>query len=288
MPVNVILCEGNERSPDIRIISKIINDAGIGCRVVFNGSSRGFEERIRLLREFTKTSNVYGIGDLDFPLEWNSDSTMQTWIANDTAHLGWRWPRKEIENYLFDPVIVKNALDVHVKNGNFNWKEFDLDEYETELEKQRGNLAVYQAARLTLRQCGTKSRYWPSKFGKERGKHRYHFPDNLERQSIESSLREACGEFFCGITSSEQVLEKFSGTYQNEYSPGKPRYDNFLYSYAGKDIFWAMESWFDKTLFKSIYGFQEKIITGITDAPDSVVSWCSDWEDLVEKINAEP
>jgi hypothetical protein len=55
--------------------------------------------------------------------------------------LGWYWERKEIENYLIDPKVVKWAL------GD---KAPPIDKYQTALDKAARKIASYTAAIIAL------------------------------------------------------------------------------------------------------------------------------------------
>lgn len=289
MPVNLLLCEGNEESADIRLLKKLL---GSLCLVVPGGSSRGLRERIdnaRFLRD-KNANTVFAVRDRDFPKEWNvPDGTVLDWITPDhrsqMKHWGWIWPRKEIENYLIDPIIVQKALDVHRQRKTMTG-EFDINDYRAELERARDSLATYQAARIALTVAG-KPFYLRTRFGTPRGRNKYHFPVNRDEQSCEHGIKSLFEERDDDRSTAEKTLADFRQVLAEECSPGKPRYRDYLHAFAGKDFLWSMENWFGQTSLKTPQIFQEKVLTGIENAEEDITLWCSEWTDLVEKIRRQ-
>lgn len=118
MPVSVLLCEGGPNSPDLRVLSKLL----IGlCQIRDSGGKYGMGDRIITWREARAKGNSLdiccGILDGDFISDWEiPKNEPRRWESIDKKiHFGWRWERKEIENYLIDPVVVEKSL------GNNSW-----------------------------------------------------------------------------------------------------------------------------------------------------------------------
>ncbi len=105
MPVNLLYCEGVSKGSDTRVLSALFS--GIPVIIKPIGSKHGAGRRVIGARDIKSGSNVFGLKDRDFddddsapvnePREWK--------LANEK--IGWSWERKEIENYLIDPKVVK-------------------------------------------------------------------------------------------------------------------------------------------------------------------------------------
>jgi hypothetical protein len=113
MTINVLLCEGEEKSPDIRLLRTIF--LGINnLTVEAAGGKGGFDRYILSLRDSRKNPDTAGIRDRDFDfLDDHNLNTAHRWEETrkkQVNRLGWYWERREIENYLVDPVVVQNAL----------------------------------------------------------------------------------------------------------------------------------------------------------------------------------
>lgn len=139
MPVSLLLCEGIASSPDMRVLGKLL--AG-RCEVRPFGGKYGMGEAIKGGREGIGRQTVFGVLDGDFPKDWSLPTGKpRPWRASDNVVLGWRWERKEIENYLIDPVVVAKALGIAAPQ---------LVNYKSALEAARDRLMYYQAARAAL------------------------------------------------------------------------------------------------------------------------------------------
>src|SRR5690348_8792433 len=114
MPVDVLLCEGADHGPDVRVLNKLLGGL---CTVEPSGSKNQMEAQILVRRRVSPTSVVMGLRDSDFDRAWTAPSDVPEAWRKDTGggtgtRLGWRWSRKEIENYLIDPAVVIPALGV--------------------------------------------------------------------------------------------------------------------------------------------------------------------------------
>ncbi len=159
MPVSQLLCEGENNSPDVRVLSKLLSGL---CEIKPNGGKYGMGVKIIARREVLGKTSVFGILDGDFLKDWQEpENRPAEWKSGNLEHFGWRWERKEIENYLIDPVVVEKAL----KNENI-----DMTGYRTALEDARDRISDYQAAGTALSANRIDFRPLPSSFGKERGK----------------------------------------------------------------------------------------------------------------------
>jgi len=111
VPVNILYCEGISKSPDVQVLGVILHHS---CVVRPVGSKQGLAQRILGAKDVISGSVIAGLRDRDFD---NDDSppsgAPRDWYItenNRQVPLGWYWERKEIENYLIDPKVVKRAL----------------------------------------------------------------------------------------------------------------------------------------------------------------------------------
>jgi hypothetical protein len=281
----LLFCEGGVQSCDFRILKKLLK---LTCHVVASGSTRGLRKRIDLARRIYNTESVYAIRDRDFPEKWTGVSQeVLDWITPD--HLGvlkqwgWIWARREIENYLIDPIIVQKSLEVHVCQKNFDIGFFNLDDYMFAVNSARDSIMIYQAARIALTQAG-KPYYLHTNWGKTRGKYNYRFPQKRDMLSCEQEIKKLFQNRDQQIITINEILEKFHQIFEEECSLGKPRYNDYLYAFSGKDILWAMEEWFSKTKFQNNTTFQKIILTGIENSREDITAWCNEWISLSQKI----
>lgn len=128
--------------PDVRVISAIVPP---GCVVRPIGSKQGLALRILGGKDVRPGSAIAGLRDRDF----DDDDSLSTgnprnWFIINAAKqisLGWYWERKEIENYLIDPKVVKRSLGDNAPPAS---------DYRLALQQSADKIAVYTAARITL------------------------------------------------------------------------------------------------------------------------------------------
>jgi len=151
MPVSVLLCEGNPNSPDVRLLRVVLR--GIRLEITPIGGKDGLPRLIISWR--SAKSDVCGLIDNDFPrkpLEWsvpdpNAACEWHTTVEEQRIMIGWRWRRKEIENYLLDPDILTKAL---------RWSDTQRSSYEGGLQRVIDSLGVVTAARMAITACAPK------------------------------------------------------------------------------------------------------------------------------------
>ncbi len=273
MPVSILLCEGGKNSPDVRVIGRLLGGNG---EVKPEGSKYGMGNKITSLRKVLPPDTVYGIIDGDFIDKWTTPANRaKDWTLGKDEMYGWRWERKEIENYLIDPVVVAHALGQQAPGPV---------DYLKALESARDCIAIYQAARIALSVSRISFKAMPSSFGKARGKDDHLFPDAFDKDSCCHAIKEVVEEqtktLRIDIT---EVINKFE-FYLAECQNG-PRYDNYLYAFSGKDLFWAMNKWCADNGFFHASVFKEKILVGIEESTEDISSWLPEWQDLKERIN---
>lgn len=146
MSVTLLLCEGESQSFDVRLLGSILR--GVVGEIRPSGGKDGFPNLVKNHRRAMQS--VCGICDGDFPRsphEWRPDTSAQPWTETrqgTTVQLGWRWRRKEIENYLLDPNVLART---------YAWSSEQRATYETHLNRVLDALGPPTAARSALTAC---------------------------------------------------------------------------------------------------------------------------------------
>lgn len=283
MPVSVVCCEGSVTSPDVRVLSKVL--AGL-CEVRPFGSKHGMGDRILARREVTerdkdkdkKNPTVYGLLDGDYAAWQEPEQRPRSWNVNDgivSVHTGWRWERKEIENYLIDPAVVGRAL------GRLP------EHYDKALETAASQIATYQAARVALTVNRPRSAPLENSFGKARGRGRHPMPEDLGRDRCLHEAKQLVHEWNSQRHIGEAALEQAFIAAETECSPDGVRGKHFMTSFAGKDLLWAMEDYLKSSGFDGPTVFLEQILTRLGDSTE-VWEWLPEWQALRQLVTALP
>lgn len=275
MPLAQLLCEGGDNSPDVRVLGKLL--FGI-CQVKPQGGKYGMGAKIIARREAFGQNCVFGILDGDFVKDWQEPSDKpKEWKTNDgSVHFGWRWERKEIENYLIDPIVVGKALGEN---------SLDILQYGTALELTKERISVYQAARTALSINRIRFEDIPSAFGHPRGEEKHLFPDALDQDSCATEIGKIVHRHQeTQLVSPEAVTSSFKDLLP-ECTEGGMRNRYYLQAFAGKDLLWGMDRWFDANGFRGAWAFREKVLLGIRKTTDDIADWLPEWTKLRESVD---
>ena len=275
MSVNVLYCEGGDKSPDIRILSRIL--AGV-CTVQAFDSKYGFKERICIARGFQPATA--GIRDSDFDDEDDSPPTNipRIWSGNwqnKTVQFGWLWERKEIENYIIDPEVVRLAL------GN---KAPPPSEYIAALDAAANLIANYSAARIALSQSRIKkpkqlNNKWTGTGG---GKHP--LPDGLTEADCDVGIRDCVRDYGnIQIVQEADVLNKFQKILPT-CRAGGVRFQYYLTFFAGKDLLSGMERIGSSFIRGTPWDFQNVLVEKIVKSPEDIWTWLPEWQALRDLV----
>jgi len=275
MSVSLLLCEGIASSPDMQVLGKLL--AG-RCEVRPFGSKYGMGSVVKGGREAIGRETVFGILDGDFPVEWSQPTgAPRPWIASDGTVLGWRWERKEIENYLIDPTVVARALGADAPQP---------DNYAGALVVARDRLTFYQAARAAL--SDRRRRFTPlsSSFGRERGREDHPLPDDTSEEACREGIRGCVEAYNAGQSVTVEDVNAAFDMLKPEFAVGGARHDHYLASFAGKDILWAIDADIRVLGFDGVLPFREKVLVGIRNATDDIGEWLPEWRALQEAVDA--
>lgn len=274
MPVSLLFCEGSAGSPDMRVLGKLL--AG-RCEVRPFGSKYGMGNRVKGGREAIERGSVFGILDRDFPEEWDPPTGVpRPWIASDGIVLGWRWERREIENYLIDPAVVARALGADAPQR---------DDYVAALGATRDRLTFYQAARAALSDCRRRFRPLSCSFGRERGREDHPLPDDTSEEACREGIRGCVEAYNLGQSVTVDEVDAAFDMLKPTFAAGGARYNHYLAAFAGKDILWAMDEDIRGFDFNGVLPFREKVLVGIQNSTDDIGDWLPEWKALQEAVD---
>lgn len=275
MPVNLLFCEGVAGSPDIRVLSTLLQ--GFVGEVRPSGPKYGLGHRIRAHREVMQTSRIAGIIDGDFVGDWPSpEPDPKRWVIPGNIVLGWRWRRKEIENYLIDPIVVVGALGEGAPNREV---------YGGLLTQAADTIAIYQAARTALSLVRTRFEPLPDCWGPPRTADRHPFPPDISdaacRGGIETTVTDHAIEQTVTV---EQAIDRYEQLLPDFAADGIRRQD-YLSTFAGKDLLIGMDAGLRNLGFQSSSAFREKIVLGIEKAGAVLArTWITEWAALATAV----
>ncbi len=195
--------------------------------------------------------------------------------------LGWYWERKEIENYLIDPKVVKRALGENSPPP---------EEYRAALQASASKIAAYTAARITL-SLYLQNRPSPpnNSWGEERDKKEsYRFPKDrgLTEANGKSELNNIIKQYEQRLSSPRlNPLDEFDRLLPT-CCPGGSRFQqqNYISFFAGKDLLYGMREQLSSFGFDSPVVFRQRILAGIEDSAEDVWTWIRSWQRLRELI----
>ncbi len=132
MPIAKLFVEG---ALDVQLLAPIL----LGKPVLQKGGPKGsLKPRARTERRENNVAAGY-LRDRDFdhypPTDFSQPTVDST---HDDVPLGWRWCRHEIENYLIDPAVVREAM---------GWS---TSEVEDAVRRAADRIRSYEAARWTI------------------------------------------------------------------------------------------------------------------------------------------
>jgi hypothetical protein len=266
----------------MRVISAITPP---GCLVRPIGSKQGLAQRILGGKDVRPSSAIEGLRDRDFD---DDDSTPtgnpRNWYITDAGKqvsLGWYWERKEIENYLIDPKVVKRSLKDNAPPAS---------DYRAALQQSAEKITAYTAARITL-SLYLSSRPSPpnNAWGEERDrKEGYRFPKDkgLTEVNCKAELNNIIKQYEQRLSSPRRNPNEEFERLLPTCKTGGSRFQNqnFLTFFAGKDLLYGMRDELSRFGFESPAIFRERILQGIEETDEDVWTWLPEWNSLQELL----
>lgn len=276
VPVNLLLCEGGPGSPDVRVLRKLL--AGY-CEVRPAGSKYGMGTSILAHREAIGERQIAGLLDGDFPASWERDVPPETpvnWESSDQRiRFGWRWARKEVENYLVDPDVVSRSLGEAAPPA---------EQYRRQLDAAAERIAVYQAARTALSNCRRRFQPLPASWGPERGRDKHPFPDDLSGAACREGIQRTVAAHLVEQVSPEEVMRRYDELLP-EFAEGGIRRRSYAWLFAGKNLLLGMESDLVQLRSRNAGAFREKVLLGIENTSEDIATWVPEWAALRASLN---
>jgi hypothetical protein len=179
---------------------------------------------------------------------------------------------------LIDPVVVDFAL-------NRPNPVLPIHAYQSMLAAARDRLPIYQAARSALASSRVRFEGLPSSFGKERGRERHPFPDDLDETSCRDGMRQLVARHRQTQIVELATVEAAFAALLPEFQAGGPRHTWHLHAFAGKDLLWDMNDALRGFGFASAWAFREQVLIGIQRSPDDIGAWLPEWDELQRAID---
>ncbi len=289
MSVSHLYCEGVSKGFDIRVLRNVL----IGCTTLIDpvGSKHGLMRRTLGARDFNRSVACLRDRDFDFDDDLRFIHSPHPCIINEDDRqipIGWYWERREIENYLIEPEVVRRVFDL---------TDRQLQEYKSALEKSAKLIAHYTAARISLSHSRRRILPLDNFWGEEHDD--YHsFPKEkaLKKEDCYSMILKNIQEYNEDlIISKEKIKYEFDKLCQ-ECNPGGRRFENFLVFFSGKDILYGMRDFLEDFLSLSrtnrlVLIFLERILKRIEETTEDVWTWIPEWKQLrniVEHYGSDP
>ncbi len=230
MSINILYCEGGNKSPDIRVLTNILSGV---CTVNPARSKYGLDQNILFIRraKILAGITIAALRDRDFDDDDSLPiSVPRSWLKNDNDQLiqiGWLWERKEIENYLIDPEVVQLAL------GS---KAPPIDDYRAEIEKSAKTIVDYTAARIALSLPTQSSLLLKNNWGNTGINKKHLFPDYLRESDCRDAIKNIINQYQQSkIIQENDILDRFDQLLLT-CRVGGSRFQNFLTFFSGKDL----------------------------------------------------
>lgn len=309
MSLTVLLCEGIDpgekpaQGLDGRLLNKLLRGV---CPVRPRGSKYYMEMNVRMARS-GDVPGTFALLDGDFRYPPSPSSpTPEPWFGADRVHLGWRWSRKEVENYLLDPAVVERTLPNVAKHGG---------RYREALARACSAVARYQAARMALSSVRPRPNTLTNQWGQAHGRSSYLFPDETER--TEEACRTQIQGLMAALVAKLRLPKAAQETYEAEATAGAwtplgeftsdalmdlalQRYGRLITLcesfaahqgggidvFSGKDLLLAMTSDLQGMKYSSPTIFMEAVIVGIEDSAEEVWTWLPEWTALRDVVRA--
>ncbi|QJB26353.1 hypothetical protein [Limnospira fusiformis] len=270
MSVTNLYCEGGPKSIDIRVIRQLLPKCEIHP---LGGKTSSFLSSIIADRD--RQPNLACLVDHDFDCQDWPITNEPIRCVYDQIWVGWAWERKEIENYLIDPVVVREALGKKAPSDS---------EYQNALDQAAQKIAAYSAARTALA-CEKFKNLWGDKV-----RQGHSFPPKLGEDYCEVRIAEIVRKYKGErIVSEKDVQGKFRDLLPKFKSAGS-RFQNYLHYFAGKDLLYAMRDKLGDWGFEDSSNkkhpeevFIERVVTRI-ERTDGVWEWLPEWKKLRQLI----
>jgi len=268
VPVSNLLCEGEHHSPDARLLRSILK--GVRLEIIPSGGKDGFPNTVFAWRH--SNPNVCAFRDNDFPRDhtkWTAPclSGTKDWNVrrDDGDHkIGWKWCRKEIENYFIDPDVLRRVL---------GWDDVKRYEYVRILERVFDDLACTTAARIALTCCAPKRNRVDTQMPLEGS------PADMKARLATIAQKHNNG----ALLDVQQLEATFDSVLPECQSGGRFRM-HALHVYAGKNILDKMQQTSGvPAVLKNKDALFERVLTAL-EQDQSPHTWIPEWTAIRDAV----
>jgi hypothetical protein len=259
---------------DASLLGAVFSPYGWLISQLKNGGKRGLKSRTKWERRDNKSASVYYVRDRDFDHEPELRTGPHEMGENDP---GFRWSRHEIENYILDPLIVTEAL------------QLDLRSYEEALIAAGERIKHYQAARWAVGLVRATLLY-PSDLETRPegiGSNDFKLPDNLEKITSRQWALTHTGAFLTKVgrcLDQNLVTEEYdvkAGLFEGD---GFMTVENVLLWFSGKDLLTGLREWFQMNRINSPKAFCKIVESWIIRKSTAVLELIPEWKALLDTL----
>lgn len=246
---------------------------------VKDGGKRALKPRTYKERQDNLPFKTYYLRDRDFDFDPDTAAGQGPYDMGDD--LGFRWSRHEIENYMIDPLIVREAA---------NLDDRELHDYRGALVYAGNRIYHYQTARWVVGtvRCGLplprELQTHPSDIDPDR----FDLPKDLEREPVRQWAIDSTDAYRNQVhecltpQSVEQVFEEKEGIFGRN---GFMSVDNILVWFSGKDLLSALREWLSGNRQGDPGFFRSKIRDWMISNPSEVLHRLTEWQHLVDVLD---
>lgn len=187
-------------------------------------------------------------------------------VTRESAQVmvGWRWRRKEIENYVIEPELLARVL---------RWTDTQKQEYSTKLDDILDALAHVTAARIALTSCAAK-----------RNRIETNVPFSTDAATMKAELRQKSQRFNQTACIDEQGLLDIFDCILPECLPGGKFRSSALDVFAGKNILAKMQQTSGMPpATKSREKLFELVLDALEKDRDSH-TWLAEWDAIRDAV----
>jgi hypothetical protein len=271
MPIAKLFVEG---ALEIELLTPILQGSPVPQQ---GGSKNSLKPRARTERRDNKVVSGY-LRDRDFDFDPPIDLSRPTEDGVDSGvPFGWRWCRHEIENYLIDPALVSEAM---------NLSKADVEQA---LRQAAKTIRNYEAARWTI---GMVRRVLPPHYElktRPAGLNDIGVPAALESAAVNAWALNTIEDHrrpmvaATDTTSVEASLADFAGRFNEAFIADL---SGVLLWFSGKDMLAGLADWLISKGIANPGAFRAALRDWIIANPERALELLPEWRGMIEVVRA--
>jgi hypothetical protein len=271
MPIAKLFVEG---ALEIQILTPILQGSPVPQQ---GGSKSSLKPRAATERRENKVVAGY-LRDRDFDFDPPADLSRPTVDSMENGvPFGWRWCRHEMENYLIDPDVVREAM---------SWSTTDVEE---SLRQAAVKIRSYEVARWTI---GSVRRVLPPHFDLKTR------PDGLREIDLPPALDATAVNAWASDSIEDHRRPMIAATdaaaVQTSLATLDARFDdafvadvvNVLLWFSGKDLLAGMADWLITKGVANPGSFRASLRDWIIANPVRAIELLPEWNGMIEVVRA--